>query len=54
LTPQRQEASRLRRSAAAALIDLSRERYARSAELAFLMDAADAMSSTLREKPNID
>jgi citrate synthase len=39
---------------ATALIDLMRERYARSAELAFIMDFADAASAAMREEPNLD
>jgi citrate synthase len=39
---------------AAALIELLRERYARSAELLFLLDCVNAAASVIREKPNID
>jgi citrate synthase len=39
---------------AAALLDLLRDRYARSAELVFLMDFVDAAASAVRDKPNID
>jgi citrate synthase len=39
---------------AAAVIDLLRERYAQSAELAFVSDVADAVASTMHEKPTID
>jgi citrate synthase len=39
---------------ATALIALMRERYARSAELAFIMDVADAASAAMREEPNLD
>jgi citrate synthase len=39
---------------AAALLDLLRDRYAKSAELAFVLDFADAAASVLRERPNID
>ena len=39
---------------ASALLDLLRHRYARSAELAFVMDVAAAAASATREKPNVD
>jgi citrate synthase len=39
---------------AAALIELLRDRYAKSAELAFVLDFADAATAAVREKPNID
>jgi citrate synthase len=39
---------------AAALLDVLRDGYARSAELAFVLDAAAAVESILREKPNLD
>lgn len=39
---------------ATALLDLLRDRYAKSAELMFVLDFADAAASALREKPNID
>ena len=39
---------------AAALLDLLRDRYATSAELAFVMDFANAASAMLHRKPNID
>jgi citrate synthase len=39
---------------ASALINLLRERYARSTELVFLLDCIDAAASVIREKPNID
>jgi citrate synthase len=39
---------------AAALIDLLRDRYARSAELAFVLDFADAAGAAMRDKPNVD
>ena len=39
---------------AAALFDYLRERYAKSAELAFVLDVAEAAGSVLRERPTID
>jgi citrate synthase len=39
---------------AAELIELMRDRYAKSAELTFVLDFADAAASAIREKPNID
>jgi citrate synthase len=39
---------------AAALLDLLRDRYARSPELAFVLDFAGAAVSVLREQPTID
>jgi citrate synthase len=39
---------------ATALIAMMRERYARSAELAFAMDFAAAASEAVREEPNLD
>jgi citrate synthase len=39
---------------ATALITLMRERYARSAELAFVLDLAEAGSDAVREEPNLD
>jgi citrate synthase len=39
---------------ALALINVLRERYARSTELVFLLDCIDAAASVIREKPNID
>jgi citrate synthase len=39
---------------ATALITMMRERYARSAELAFVLDLADAGSDAVREEPNLD
>lgn len=39
---------------AAALFDLLRDRYARSAELAFVAEFADAAASVVRERPTID
>jgi citrate synthase len=39
---------------ATALLDMLRERYAASAELAFVSDFAHAATTALREKPNID
>jgi citrate synthase len=39
---------------AAALIELLHDRYAKSTELALVVDAADAAASTLHEKPNLD
>jgi citrate synthase len=39
---------------AMALIDLLRDRYAKSAELAFVLNVADAAASVLRDKPTID
>jgi citrate synthase len=39
---------------AAALLDLLRDRYAKSAELAFVLDFAGAAVSVLREQPTID
>jgi citrate synthase len=39
---------------ATALIGSMRERYPRSAELAFIMDFADAASTAMREEPNLD
>jgi citrate synthase len=39
---------------AATLIELLRERYAKSPELAFVSNIADAAASTLRERPNLD
>jgi citrate synthase len=39
---------------AAALIELLRDRYAKSPELMFVLDFADAAASAMREKPNID
>ena len=39
---------------AAALLDLLRDRYARSAELAFVLDVAGAAVSVTRERPTID
>lgn len=39
---------------AAALMELLRDRYARAAELVFLLDFVDAAASAIREKPNID
>ena len=39
---------------AAALLDLLRDRYAKSAELAFVLDVAEAAASGMRERPNID
>src|SRR5207247_2168499 len=37
-----------------ALLDLLRDRYARSAELAFVLDVAGAAVSVTRERPSID
>ena len=39
---------------AAALLDLLRDRYAKSAELAFVLDVAGAAVSVTRERPTID
>jgi len=39
---------------ASALLDLLHERYAKSAELTFVMAVADAAASATREKPNLD
>ena len=39
---------------ARALLELLHDRYARSAELAFVMAVADAATSATREKPNVD
>jgi citrate synthase len=39
---------------AAALIELLRERYAKSPELAFVSNVANAAASALRERPNLD
>jgi citrate synthase len=39
---------------ASALLDLLRERYAKSAELMFVMAVADAAAFATREKPNLD
>jgi citrate synthase len=36
------------------LLELLRQRYGRSAELAFVVDVADAASSATRERPNVD
>ena len=39
---------------AIALIDMLRERYPKSRELAFILDVADAAESVTRERPNLD
>jgi citrate synthase len=39
---------------AAFLVELLRERHAKSAELAFVLDAAEAAAAAMRERPNID
>jgi citrate synthase len=39
---------------AVALLDLVRERYPKSPELSFVLDFADSVASTMRERPNID
>ena len=39
---------------ASILLDLLRERYAKSPELGFVLDFAAAASATLRERPNVD
>jgi len=39
---------------AVALLSMLRERYAKSAELAFVINVADAAASAIREKPNVD
>ena len=39
---------------AAMLLGLLRERYAKSAELGFVLDLAAAAAATLRERPNVD
>ena len=39
---------------ASMLLDLLRERYAKSPELGFVLDFAAAASATLRERPNVD
>ena len=39
---------------AIALLDMLRERYAKSRELAFVLDVADAAASVTRERPNLD
>jgi citrate synthase len=39
---------------ARALLDLLRDQYARSAELAYVLDVAAAVSSVTHETPNID
>ena len=39
---------------AAILLDLLRERYAKSPEFGFVLDFAAAASATLRERPNVD
>jgi citrate synthase len=36
------------------MFDLLRDRYSKSAELAFVLNFADAAASVLREKPTID
>jgi citrate synthase len=39
---------------AVALLDLIRERYPKSSELSFVLDVADTVGSTMRERPTID
>jgi citrate synthase len=39
---------------AAALLDLLRERYPKSGELAFVLDVAGAAAAAMRERPNVD
>ena len=39
---------------AIALLDMLRERYAKSRELAFVLEVADAAASVTRERPNLD
>ena len=39
---------------AVALLGMLRERYSKSAELAFVINVADAAASAIREKPNVD
>jgi citrate synthase len=39
---------------ASALLELLRDRYAKAAELAFILDFAEAAESAIREKPTID
>jgi len=39
---------------ATALLDLLRDRYAKSAELAFVLDVAEAGAAVMRDRPTID